>query len=83
MARATNPSARQEDIGSYDIFDLSASYRINQMLEVRGGVENLFDREPNIFGRIPGVTNAIGDPEPGGTFDVIGRRFYLGVKADF
>ncbi len=83
VARATNPSARQEDIGSYDIFDLSASYRINQMLEVRGGVENLFDREPNIFGRIPGVTNAIGDPEPGGTFDVIGRRFYLGVKADF
>ncbi len=83
VARATNPNARQEDIDAYDIFDLSARYRINRMLEVRGGIENLFDNEPNIFGRIPGVTDAVGDPEPGGAFDVLGRRFYLGVKADF
>lgn len=83
VARATNPNAKQDDIGSYDIFDLAVRYRINHMLEVRGGIENLFDRDPNIFGRIPGVTDAVGEPEPGGAFDVLGRRFYLGVKADF
>lgn len=83
VARATNPGAKQEDISSYELFDLTARYRINRMFEVRAGVENLFDRDPNTFGRIPGVTNAVGEPEPGGAFDVLGRRFYAGVKADF
>ena len=53
------------------------------MFEVRAGIENLFDREPNIYGRIPGVTDAVGEPEPGGAFDVLGRRFYVGMKTSF
>jgi hypothetical protein len=29
------------------------------------------------------VTDAVGEPEPGGAFDVLGRRFYIGLKANF
>lgn len=83
VIKATNPNAAQDDVGSYDIFDLAARVQLTDMLEFRGGIENLFDREPNIFGRVPGVTDAVGEPEPGGAFDVLGRRFYLGVKASF
>jgi outer membrane receptor protein involved in Fe transport len=83
VARATNPAAEQDDIKSYDIFDLSGRFQINSMFELRGGIQNLFDRDPNIWGRIPGVTDAVGEPEPGGAFDVLGRRFYIGLKANF
>jgi outer membrane receptor protein involved in Fe transport len=83
VARATNPAAEQDDIKSYDIFDLSGRFQVNSMFELRGGIQNLFDRDPNIWGRIPGVTDAVGEPEPGGAFDVLGRRFYIGLKANF
>ncbi|MXP40742.1 TonB-dependent receptor [Altererythrobacter soli] len=83
VATVTNPSAEQDDIGAYDIFDLAGRFQVNDRFELRGGIENLFDREPEIFGRIPGVTDAVGEPEPGGAFDVLGRRFYVGLKASF
>ncbi|HEX9805482.1 MAG TPA: TonB-dependent receptor [Alteraurantiacibacter sp.] len=83
VATVTNPAAQQEDIASYDIFDLTSRFQITDMFELRAGIENLFDRDPNIYGRIPGVTDAVGEPEPGGAFDVLGRRFYVGLKASF
>lgn len=53
------------------------------MLEMRAGVDNLLDEQPCIFGAIPGVTAAVGEPEPGGSFDVLGRRYYIGAKVNF
>jgi len=83
VATVTNAAAEQEDIASYDIFDLAGRFQVNDMFELRAGIENLFDRDPNIFGRIPGVTDAVGEPEPAGAFDVLGRRFYVGLKTSF
>ena len=83
VAKATNPTASQDDLPSYDIFDIAGRYQVNEILQLRGGIENLFDVEPNIFGRIPGVTDAVGEPEPGGAYDVLGRRFYVGAKVTF
>jgi outer membrane receptor for ferrienterochelin and colicin len=53
------------------------------MFNFRAGIDNLFDRSPNIIGALPGTTAAVGEPDPAGTYDVLGRRFYLGVKVDF
>ncbi len=83
VAQVTNPGAQQERIRSYDIFDLAGNIRVNDTFQLRAGIDNLFDRSPNIVGAIPGVTAAVGEPEPAGTFDVLGRRFYIGIKADF
>lgn len=83
VIKATNPTATQQDIASYDIFDIAARYRAADFVELRAGIDNLFDRKPNIFGAIPGVTAAVGEPEPGGAWDVIGRRFYVGAKVTF
>lgn len=83
FAKATNPDAEQLDIASYDIFDLAANYRASDTVQFRAGIDNLFDKAPNIFGAIPGVTDSIGEPEPGGSFDVLGRRFYVGAKVTF
>ena len=83
VAKATSPNADQDDLRAHNIFDLAGRFQVNEMFELRGGVENLFDRDPNIFGRIPGVTDAVGEPEPGGAYDVLGRRFYVGAKVTF
>ena len=83
VAKATNPNAEQLDIAAYDIVDMVANYRISDLLEMRFGVDNLFDKQPNIWGAIPGVTDAVGEPEPGGAFDVLGRRYYIGAKITF
>ena len=83
VAKATNPAAEQLDIPAYNIVDLISTFRVSDMLEMRFGVDNLLDKEPEIFGAIPGVTAAVGEPEPGGSFDVLGRRYYIGAKLEF
>ena len=82
VALATNPNATTLPTGSYDQFDLNARWSITPTYEIRGGIDNLFDKDPNIVGAIPGVTTAAGVTDTG-AYDVLGRRFYVGVKARF
>jgi outer membrane receptor protein involved in Fe transport len=79
---ATNPNSTALSTGAYDEFDLAARWSITPTYELRGGIENLFDKDPNIVGAIPGVTTAAGVTDTG-AYDVLGRRFYVGVKARF
>ncbi|WP_262692906.1 TonB-dependent receptor domain-containing protein [Kordiimonas aestuarii] len=65
------------NIGSIWYHDLSARVRIHGNSTLYGGVRNLFDAQPNhIFG------GSVGDTFPE-YYDVIGRRFYMGVVIDF
>lgn len=94
-------------VSSYDIFDMSFNWTINEMLTLRGGITNLLDTEPEITGRTtgfepgtdltavcggaPGCVNptapVLGSTGAGitnpGYYDVLGRRFFLGMKARF
>jgi len=83
VALVTNSTATQSKTRAYDIVDLAGQFRINKMFVVRAGIDNLFDRDPNIIGAIPGTTSAVGEPDPAGTYDVLGRRFYIGAKVEF
>jgi len=60
-----------------DYFDLNAAYSFNEMLQLRAGVVNLTDQQPRTFS--PGV-QANTDPS---TYDVLGRRFYVGLTSKF
>lgn len=62
---------------SIDYFDLNGSWSINDTVSLRAGVNNLTDEQPNIFS--PGV-QANTDPS---TYDVLGRRYYVGLTARF
>ena len=81
-ALITNPNAGYVDVPSYDLFDFAARWTVNGMLEVRGGIDNLFNKDPLRVGVIPGTQDGAGATD-NGSYDVIGRRWYLGVTARF
>ena len=65
---------------SHTEFDLFGRYELNDVLELRGGIDNLFDADPEIFGAT--ATNAARGSTLG-VYDTIGRSYYLGARLRF
>ncbi|MET0290797.1 MAG: TonB-dependent receptor [Steroidobacteraceae bacterium] len=89
QALVTAPTNTTSPTSSYELFNLSARWAVNDTFSVRGGVDNLFDREPVRVGAnfVPtangsGYTEAIGTTDVS-NYDVAGRRYFLGVTARF
>ncbi|RAK63308.1 TonB-dependent receptor domain-containing protein [Phenylobacterium kunshanense] len=60
--------------------DLSAVWNVNDMFAVRGGINNILDQDP------PLVNNRIsqtGSPNTYPTYDLLGRKIFVGVTASF
>ena len=101
---------------SWSAFDLSGSWNVTSFLQVRAGINNLFDKKPSVIGTTepgtpmkgypPGTNlNAVcsddaakkgcvnpttyslpsngGDLTNAGFYDVLGRTFFLGFRAQF
>jgi iron complex outermembrane recepter protein len=64
-------------VEAYNYFYLNGSWSVNDNFTVYGGVDNLFDKEPPIYSSGFQYNT---DPS---TYDVIGRYFYVGVRANF
>jgi outer membrane receptor protein involved in Fe transport len=93
----TNPANPNNPFptGAYDLFDLFGTWRITSAYIFRAGIENLFDKQPEATGRTPGIpgpplvgvppTSGLGGLGPTyiGVYDILGRRFYIGLKARF
>lgn len=77
----------------YDVFDLNAQFLLPHGLTLRAGMSNIFDKQPPTTGStIPfvnsaGVITTLAVSGTGSTnsnyYDVMGRRFYVGLKARF
>jgi outer membrane receptor protein involved in Fe transport len=74
---------------SYNIFHLNGGYALTDNVDLRFGVENLFNKAPpytgvNVSNTDPATTGQL----PGGSFnsqfyDTNGRRFYVGANVKF
>ena len=80
-AYVTNRNTTNLPTESYNVFDLSARYTINERYQLRGGIDNLFDTEPAVVGATPTDSNS--NSTLAGYYDVLGRRLYVGLKIDF
>ena len=78
---ARNPTSNVFPIDSYQSFSLQAGYALNEKIALRMGIDNLTDEQPNIVGARPGDNNA--EVTRADYFDVLGRRYYVGVKMSF
>jgi outer membrane receptor protein involved in Fe transport len=67
------------EVGAEYYMDLSASYLFGDRLEIFGGINNVTDNQPPVVGFFSG-----GDPnvDPS-TYDVIGRRYFIGARMKF
>ncbi|WP_428099901.1 TonB-dependent receptor plug domain-containing protein [Candidatus Rariloculus sp.] len=86
---ARDPTTRILPVDSYDLLNLFARYRINDRMELRGGIDNLIDDDPPIVGWDPGIpargvqpNHNVGNTEEG-FYDPLGRRYYVGFKMSF
>jgi iron complex outermembrane recepter protein len=76
-------------IGSYNMFDLSGTWSINDMLQLRAGIDNLFDQDPPITGvnlvadQYNNMTGGSFNTAGLGTYDPLGRRYFVGLRATF
>ena len=71
----TDPNTDAEGVPAISYFDLIGRFVVNRDFELRGGITNLADRQPPEFGG-----NSV---TPTSTYDVIGRRFFVGATARF
>ena len=74
---------------AYDVFALNGSFAINRDVNMRFGIENLFDKQPPLTNVNLANTNPAADGQlAGGSYnaqfyDTNGRRFYLGATMKF
>jgi iron complex outermembrane receptor protein len=78
--------APDNKISEFDYFDLSANWTVTEGLELRAGVDNIFDKTPPV---LDSNTLAISGPPFGngntfpGVYDSLGRQFFIGVTAKY
>jgi outer membrane receptor protein involved in Fe transport len=74
IGRATCTAVSPSAVSYYD---LTASWKITDNYEINGGVLNLSDKQPPFF---TSFIQANTDPS---TYDVLGRRWFVGIRARF
>ncbi len=94
QAYVTDRETPIEGAGSYDVFGLTANWNINEQLGISGGVDNVFDRDPERVGagQIQSINatsgggqtviNGVGSTFPA-YYDVLGRRYFVNLKLRF
>jgi iron complex outermembrane recepter protein len=80
-AASIDPTTKIQGAPAYNLYNLFSSYDFGKY-SVRFGIQNLLDKQPPAIGFNPGVTDASNTTNPG-YYDVLGRRYYVGVKASF
>jgi outer membrane receptor protein involved in Fe transport len=76
-----DPNTPFAGAASYSVFNLAAGWALSSVIQLTAGIDNLFDRDPNRVGAGPG-NNGAGTTEPA-IYDVLGRRYYAGVRLNF
>ena len=73
-------------IPSYSYFDMSANWKVNDKMSVRGGVNNVFSKNPPIVDSnnfpVAGPPFGNGNTFPQ-VYDSLGRFLFIGVTANF
>ncbi|HEY0963851.1 MAG TPA: TonB-dependent receptor [Pseudomonadales bacterium] len=80
-AASLNPNTTIRGPGDYDMFNASAGFNWNNYT-FRFGIDNLLDADPELTQTNPGVDTDSDITNPG-LYDLLGRRYYMGVKVSF
>lgn len=70
---------RGSEVGDENYFDFTAQYQLTESFRLQAGVRNLFDNDPTIVGD-SFAEQANTYPA---TYDALGRRYFVGLRASF
>jgi outer membrane receptor protein involved in Fe transport len=80
------PDLADGHIAAYDYFDLAANWTVTKGIELRGGVNNVFDKDPPLVDSanygVSGAPFGNGNTYPG-VYDSMGRTLFLGVTIKY
>ncbi len=74
----TNPFISK--IKAYNYFDLAGLWNVNDNFRLRAGVNNVFDKDPPL---VPAAIVGGGLPNTYPMYDLLGRKLFIGLTADF
>ncbi|CAM4096653.1 TonB-dependent receptor domain-containing protein [Pseudoalteromonas ostreae] len=83
LSQAANSFEKFRSIESYDYFDLFASYHATENIVVNFGIDNILEKEPPVVGGEAGSTRANSGNTFPSNYDVLGRKFKMGIKVQF
>ena len=82
----TVPDTADGHISAFDYFDLSGSWTLHTGIELRAGIDNIFDKSPPVLDSntfpISGPPFGNGNTFPG-VYDSLGRTLFIGVTAKY
>src|SRR5690606_12538383 len=90
----TDPETPIQGAGSYDVVRLTGNWNISETLSLSAGLDNLFDREPERIGagQSQNIASVNGRGHTGlngsgstsaAIYDVLGRRYFVNLRARF
>ena len=74
---APGSAANTFGIDAHDQLDVFGSWRFNERIVMRGGIDNLTNEDPEVVGRTT-VNNNLGNTNS--NYDQFGRRVFLGLS---
>ncbi|HEY7888852.1 MAG TPA: TonB-dependent receptor [Steroidobacteraceae bacterium] len=69
------PGSGDPGVSAYSYFDLDVNYQVTSQIQLTGGLTNLFNKQPPRVAGASLLTDAA-------TYDVMGRTYYVGIKAN-
>ena len=79
LAASVAPADRT--LASRDYFDIAASWAVTKQFTIRGGINNVLDKDPPLSGLV-GAGYGNGNTYPQ-VYDALGRRLFLNLTAKF
>lgn len=77
-------AATDRELPARDYFDLAGQWTINKTLSLRGGINNLFDKDPPIVSQVLADPSIYGNGNTfPGTYDVLGRQIFMNLTMKF
>lgn len=79
---AGTPSLINRKISAYNYIDLAGTVAVGEGLQLRAGVNNLFDKDPPVIAS--GILSSFGNGNTyPGVYDVLGRTLFVGATVNF
>lgn len=78
VSAVTDTGVNGANFGAHDWLDLAGTWQATEIVMLRAGVNNVFDKEPPLSADV-GTGTGNGNTFPG-TYDALGRYWFIGVS---